>query len=168
MENELKMNTQSSTSDSTGHSIATHVKLSIPILPEASDIRNNLEIVGILSIRKGQISEGVFFDAIPSVLNFPLSGPITLVNDDVFLLSMASKEEVKATCNLGTFKLSSKQGLCSLSISPWTIELGALGKVSGIGQWVHLWNVPLHGWCGSVISEILKPVGDLVAVSKWS
>lgn len=168
LSSEQRLKPQVSASDSTGHSQPTYAKISIPVPPEASSLRDELESVGILSLRTGQISESVLQDVIPSVLNVPLSGPLTPINDDVYLIPLATKEEVKAACLLGVFELSSKQGLCSMSISPWTAELGALGKASGSGQWVHIWNVPLHGWCESVISEILKPVGDLVAVSKMS
>lgn len=55
-----------------------------------------------------------------------------------------------------------------MSISSWTTELGALRKASGVRQWMLIWNVPLHDWCWNVISEILKPVCDLIVVSKMS
>lgn len=43
--------------DSTGHSQPTYAKISIPVPPEASKLRDKLESVGILSLRTGQISE---------------------------------------------------------------------------------------------------------------
>lgn len=136
---------QGSSSMSTGHSLHSHVKHSIPIP---------------LGIARGrQISEKVLIDAIPTNLNAPLMGPITSVNDDVYLLPMASKEKVKMVSSLGVFELFSKKGLCSMSISPWSADLNALGRASGHGQWMLIWNVPLHGWCYGVIIEILKPVG---------
>lgn len=145
MVNEKKVKTLISTSDSTSRSLSTMVKLSLPIPPEADEIRDDLENVGILSLRKGQISKGVICDALSSVLNIPLSGPITPINDDSYPIPLASKEEVKKACSLGIFELSSKQGLCSMSVAPWSAEMGALGKDSGVSKWVHVWNVPLHG-----------------------
>ncbi|KAH7689328.1 Zinc finger CCHC-type protein [Dioscorea alata] len=161
-------NSQGSNSEVLGRPSSSQAKLSIPIPREAEEIRDNLEMVAILSLRSGQISENVLAEAIPNILNIPLKGPITPVNDDNYIIPLGSKDEVKMACSLGVFELSSKQGLCSMSISPWSADFGTLGRASGIAQWVLIWNIPLHGWCRNVISEILRPLGDLVALSKTS
>lgn len=88
----------------------------------------------MFSLRAGQISEKVLEEAIPSILNAPLIGPITPINVDAYLLPMASLEEVKSASALGVFELSLKQGLCSMSISPWLANFGALRRAFGFDQ----------------------------------
>lgn len=31
---------------------------------------------------------------------------------------------------------------------------------------MHIWNLPLHGWCWSIIAEMLSSMGELVALSQ--
>lgn len=77
----------------------------------------------VFSLRAGQISEKVL-----------RAGPITPINVDAYLLPMASLEEVKSASALGVFELSLKQGLCSMSISPWSANFGALRRAFGFDQ----------------------------------
>lgn len=53
VEIDLRLKPQGSTSNSTGRSLLTYVKLSIPIPLEVSSICDDLETVGILSLRMG-------------------------------------------------------------------------------------------------------------------
>lgn len=86
---------QGSSSKSAGLFLPSKVQLSISIPPEVAGIREDLESIGVLSLRAGQISEKVLEEAIPSILNASFIGPITPINDDAYLLPMASLEEVK-------------------------------------------------------------------------
>lgn len=67
---------------------------------------------------------------------------------------------------LGTFEALTKDGKCKLNVAHWTAELGASGRAGGEGQWVSIWNLPLHGWCWNIIEQVLKPVGELIALLK--
>lgn len=55
---------------------------------------------------------------------------------------------------------------CNLCLAPWSAELGATGRASGDGQWMQVWNLPLHGWSWGIISEVLRPAGELMAISQ--
>lgn len=103
---------------------------------------------------------------LPSIFNRELAGPVTPLNDCHFLLPMGSREEMKELCQLGTFLAVTKDGPCVLNLSPWSAELGATGRALGDGQWVHIWNLPLHAWCWPIIVEVLHPLGELVALSQ--
>lgn len=61
-----------------------------------------------------------------------------------------------------------KEGPCTLKLAPWSAEIGADGRASGTGQWIHLWNLPLHGWSWGTITEVVRPVGELIALSQAS
>lgn len=140
--------------------------VSLPVLPEVATTREELEKVAILSIVDGAVNESSVMDVVPAVLNIQLAGPITPFNECDFVVPLKSRAEVKEICKMGTFKASTKDGVCSLRLAPWSAELGAEGRASGNGQWLHIWNLPLHGWSWGIISEVLRPTGELVAISQ--
>lgn len=72
---------------------------------------------------------------------------------------------MKEVCKLDVAKFSTKDGMCSERFALWSAELGAVNRASGEGLWVCIWNLPMHGWCWSVILEVLKNVGELVSLS---
>lgn len=41
-----------------------------------------------------------------------------------------------------------------------------MDRVFGECLWVRIWNLPMHGWCWSVILKVLKSVGELVSLSQ--
>lgn len=43
-----------------------------------------------------------------------------------------------------------------------------MGRADREGQWVSIWNLPLHGWCWEVIEGVLRYVGKLITLSKIS
>lgn len=69
----------------------------------------------------------------PSVINKSLAGLITLLNEVAFLILLACREDVKEVYKLGSFKVATKDGPCTLKISPWLAEIVAEGKASGEG-----------------------------------
>lgn len=144
----------------------TRTSLSIPLPPESGGLREDLAKVAVLSLVEDQANESNLLDVIPSVLNMSLAGPITSVNECTFLIPLASREEVKELCKMGKFKVRTKDGPCELLLAPWSAKLGAIARASGEGQWVLIWNLPLHAWSWSVIAEVLRPVGELVALSQ--
>lgn len=114
----------------------TKLNLSIALSLEVAKIRDEFDSVAILTVSSGQICEKILEKAIPLVLNSSLVRLITPLNDNAYLLPLNSFEDVEKVCKLGIFDLSSKQGLCTLSLSPWSSELGAWGKASVVGQWM--------------------------------
>lgn len=135
--------------------------LSIALTLDSEKLREELARVAVLSLVEGVVNESNLLAVLPSILNKELAGPITPLNDCFFLLPVKSREEVKELYKLGSFVASRK-----LSILPWSAELGAARRASGDGLWVHIWNLPLHAWCWSIIAEVLRPVGELVALSQ--
>lgn len=140
--------------------------LSLSLSPESEKLREELANVAVLSLEDGYINDVDLLAVIPSIINIDLAGPITPLNDCNFLLPMSCREEVKEICKLGAFTANTKVGPCKLRISAWSAELGAMGRASGEGTWVHIWNLPLHAWCWSTILEVIRPVGELVALSQ--
>ena len=103
---------------------------------EISKLRDNLELVAVLYTVSNQISIQVLEEVMPSVLNTKIVGLITPLNDSAFVIPLASIEEVKEVCKLGEVDLSSKQGACHLSITPWLAEIGTMGRASDAGEWI--------------------------------
>lgn len=112
--------------------------LSIALTPDSEKLREELARVAVLSLVEGVVNESNLLAVLLSILNRKLAGPITPLNDCSFLLPVKSREEVKELCKLGSFVTSTKDGPCKLSISPWSAELGAAGRASGDGLWVHI------------------------------
>lgn len=127
-------------------------------------LREELAKVAVLSLEEGFVNEANLLAVMPSIINKELASPITPLYDCTFLLPLRSREEVKELCKLGKFKVKTKDGPCIVMISPWSAELGTVGRASREGQWVLIWNLPFHAWCWSIISEVLRPVEELVAV----
>lgn len=140
--------------------------LSIPLTPEIEKVRDDLASVAVLSLEQGHVNDSTLMEVAPSILNRTLAGPITPLTDCSFLVPLANREEVRDVCKLGNFTIVIKDGPCTLKLAPWSAEIGAVGRTSGSGQWMHLWNFPLHGWSWCTIAEVVKPVGVLVAFSQ--
>ncbi|KAH7659259.1 Zinc finger CCHC-type protein [Dioscorea alata] len=145
-----------------------HVSLSLSLSPEISTVREELAKVVIVSVELGFVNESSVVEVIPSIINQPLAGPLTPINEFTFLAPLPSRADVKEICKMGTCAAMTKDGQCSLKFAPWSVELGADGRASGAGQWVLIWNLPLHGWCWSVIEAVLKPIGELISISQAS
>lgn len=105
----------------------THVSLSLPLTPEIEKIRGDLFRVAVLSLVEGFINEASVLEVAPTIINKSLAGPITPLNDCCFLVPLANREEVKEVCRFGTAKVATKDGPCTLRISPWSAEIGADG-----------------------------------------
>lgn len=56
------------------------------------------------------------------------------MNDYTFLVSLASRDEVKEVYKLDVMKMSTKYGGCALKVAPWSAELGADSQAAGVGQ----------------------------------
>lgn len=81
--------------------------------------REELSKVAILSIVDGHVNDSSVLVVAPALINVPLAGPITLVNEFNFLVPLASRAEVKEVCKLGTFTASTRDGICRLRLVPW-------------------------------------------------
>lgn len=142
------------------------VSLSISLSPKLEELRDDLAKVAVLSLEAGHVNEFCLIEVIPSLINKDLAGPITPINDDTYFLPTGCREDVNELCKLGSFTASTSDGPCKLKIAPWSVELGSMGRASGEGLWVHIWNLPLHAWCWSMITEVTRPVGELIALSQ--
>lgn len=139
--------------------LLTCASLSLSLTPETEKIRDELTKVAVLSIIDGFVNEGSVLEVAPTIINRPLAGPITPLSECTFLVILASREEAKEVCKLVSFKVATKDGPCTLKLAPWTAEL-AEGRASGKGQWVSIWNLPLHGWCWNIIADVVRPWGN--------
>lgn len=70
--------------------------------------------VAIFSVVDGYVNDNSVLEVAPALINLPLAGPITLVNECTFLVLLASRAEVREVCKLGTLKALMKDGICSL------------------------------------------------------
>lgn len=145
-----------------GHSL--RASLSIPLTPEVEQMREDLARVAVLSLEEGHVNDSSILEVAPTIINRTLAGPITPLNDCSFLIPLANREEVREVCKMGSFAVATKDGPCTLKLAPWSAEIGAVGRATDAGQWMHLWNFPLHGWSWGTIAEVVKPVGELVAL----
>lgn len=142
--------------------------ISLSLSPEIAKVREDLARVAVLTIVDGYVNESSVLEVTPTVLNCTLVGPITPLNECSFLVPLGSRDEVKTVYKLGSFKVATKDGPCTLNIAPWSANLGADGRASGEGQWTLIRNLPLHGSCWKIIVEVLKLVGELIVLSQAS
>lgn len=85
----------------------------------------------MLLIVNGYINEANMLEVILSVVNMKLAGPITPITESSFPLSFANREEVRELVKLGIFKVTTKDGPCSLKLAYWSMELGVVGRMTG-------------------------------------
>lgn len=70
-----------------------------------------------------------------AVINRVLVGPITLLNECIFLVPLASREEVKEVRKLRSFRVETKDGPYTLNLARWLVEIGVDSCASREGQW---------------------------------
>lgn len=142
------------------------VDLSLSLTLKISELREKPAKVVVLTLMEGFVNKASIVEVAPSIINKPLAGPITPLNEIALLFLLASREDVKEVCKIGSFKVVTKDGPYTMKISPWSAEIRADDRASGEGQWIHIWNLPLNGWCWSIIFELVWPVGELIAFSQ--
>ncbi|XP_039138075.1 uncharacterized protein LOC120275526 [Dioscorea cayenensis subsp. rotundata] len=142
--------------------------LSLSISPESYELREELAKVAVLSLVGGNVNEGSVLEILPSILNTKMAGPAVPLNENSFLLPFENRDVVREVVKLGSFDAMTRDGKCRLNLAHWTAELGTSGRADGEGQWISIWNLPLHGWCWRIIEQVLRPVGDLITLSKAS
>lgn len=81
---------------------------------------------------------------------------------------LSSEEKAIKASKISELSLPSKMGPCVISIKPWLVEIGFVGSATGKAQVFLIWNLPLHAWTWSVLVDILRPIGELVAVPQPS
>lgn len=94
------------------------MSVSLSLWPEVSKLRDDLAKVAVVSILDGAMNEKSVLEVLPSIINIPLVGPITPMNDCSFLVPLSSRDQVKEVCKLDVMKVVTKDGLCSLKVAP--------------------------------------------------
>lgn len=107
------------------------VALSLVLSPKIFVTWEELAKVTVLTMMSSYVNEKSMLEVAPSVIDKQLAGPITPLNEDAFLVSLASRDEVKEACKLGTFSTATKDGPCTMHLAAWSAELGANGRASG-------------------------------------
>lgn len=148
--------------------VGNHASLSLSLSLESYELREELAKVTVLSLVRGNVNEGSVLEVKPSVIATKIAGPIVPLNESSFLIPFENRNKMREVVKLGTFDVMIKDGKCTVNLAHWMAELGALGRADGDGQWVKIWNFPLYGWCWSVIERVLRPVGELIALSKMT
>lgn len=131
---QLRFSEKGAGPDCYGLSRVSKASLSLSLMPELAELRDELAKVAVLSLVEGVANESHLLEVVPSIINRNLTGPITPLNDCNFLLPLASREEVKALYKLGSFTARTKDGPCGLKIASWSAELGAVDRTSGRGS----------------------------------
>lgn len=142
--------------------------LSVSSTQETAKLRKDLSKVMVVDIISGQTNEDILLEFLPGALNTPRVEAVYEYRGNSFLASLSSKEEAVKASKVGEISLPSRMGPCVFFISPWTADIGAVGAASGKGQVLLIWNLPLHAWTWSVLVELLRPIGDLVAIPQPS
>lgn len=159
---------EGTTSGMESRMVVNQASLSLSLSPESDALREDLAKVAVLSIVGGYDNEGSVLEVVPSLINVNPAGPILPLNENSCLIPFANRDEVREVVNLGTFDAITKDGPCVLRLANWTAEIGAEGRAVDDGQWVTVWNLPLHDWCWSVIEKVLRPIGELITLSKMT
>lgn len=106
----------------------THASRLLSLKPEIVSIRENLAKVAVLTLVEGFINESNFLKVALSIINKTLAGPILPLNEDSFLILLACREEVKDVCKIGSFKVATKDGPCTLKLPPWSAAIRVLQR----------------------------------------
>lgn len=119
----------------------------------------------VIKVSSGNVSVNSLMTHLPNVLNMTSIVNITPYDED-FILSMNSSRSSTQAVKQSPLSFSSKHGLCTISLSPWTPEFKSHSLAAGNYQWIKLSNLPLHYWNWDSIVSVLRPIGDLIYVQK--
>lgn len=140
--------------------------ISTSLTPEIAKLKKELAKLLIITIVRGYISQSSLQSEMEKF--FGEVGKMSCFRGDSFVLSLDSEDEVIKACKMGEVELGSGCGRCWVTFSPWSGDIGSEGAARGTGTWVNLWNLPLHCWNWKIVAEVLKPIGELVSISKSS
>lgn len=98
--------------------------LSLSLLLESYELREELSKVVVLSVVDGFINEESVMEIIPSIIPSKMAGPIIALNETSFLIPFESRDEVREVVKLGEFEAMTKDGKCKLNMAYWTRSLG--------------------------------------------
>lgn len=138
--------------------------LSISLSQKTSKLRRELAKIVVLDIISSQTNEELLLEFLPGALNMPRVGAIYDFKGNSYLATLCSDAEAIKASKIGELSLSSKLGPCVISIKPWTVEIGSVGLATEKAQVLLIWNLPLHALTWSVLVDLLKPIGNLVAI----
>lgn len=144
------------------------INISLSLTQETVRLRKDLAKIIVLDVISGQTSEEILLEFLPGALNTPRVEAVYEFRGNSFLATLCSEEEAIKASKFAELSLPSRMGPCVVSISPWTAEVGSVGSASGRGQVLLIWNLPLHAWTWTVLVELLKPIGEMVAIPQPS
>lgn len=142
--------------------------LSISLTQETSKLRKELSKIIVLDVVSGQTNEDILLEFLPGALNTPRVDAVYEFRGNSYLATLCSEEEALKASKIGDLSLPSRLGPCVFSISQWTAEVGSVGAATGKGQVLLIWSLPLHAWTWPVLVDLLRPIGELVAIPQPS
>ncbi|KAM0941644.1 putative virus X resistance protein-like, coiled-coil [Dioscorea sansibarensis] len=148
------------------HSVTPRTSLSIPITEEILRSKNELKKTSIISVISGQTSEKHLQEELPVVLNLSGGVKVSPFGINTFVISFHSEKDSRTAESMGLIQLDGRHGLCTVSLVPWSPELGSMGAATGSYRRITVVNLPLHCRDWATLVELVKPAGDLVAVQK--
>lgn len=101
-----------------------HAILSLRLTPEIAAVREELAMVVVLTILSSYVTDAGLNEVLPSVINRALAGPLTPLNDTMYLIPLSSLADVKEVCKLDVAKFEIKDGMCLAKFAPWSAEIG--------------------------------------------
>lgn len=144
------------------------ISISISLTQETSKLRKELAKIVVIDTISGQTSDEILLEFLQGALNTPRVDAIYEFRGNSFLASPSSEAEAIKAGKIGELSLPSKMGPCVLSFKPWFAEIGSVGSASGKAQVLLIWNLPLHAWSWSILVDILRPIGEPVAIPQPS
>lgn len=142
--------------------------LSISLNQEIAKLRKELAKIVVLDIISGQTIDDILLKFLPGALNIPRVEAVYEFKGNSYLATLSSENEAIKASKIGELSLPSKLGPCVISIKPWSAEIGSVGSATGKAQVLLIWNLPLHAWTWSVLVDVLRPIGELVAIPQPS
>lgn len=110
---------------------ATHASFLLSLSPEITALHEVLAKVAVLTVCLCFMTDNMLERVFLNVIKLSIAGSLMPVNDNMFLVPLTSREDVEEICKMGSFKISTKEGDCSLKLAPWSTELGAYRRTSG-------------------------------------
>ncbi|XP_039119044.1 uncharacterized protein LOC120255245 [Dioscorea cayenensis subsp. rotundata] len=154
--------------DSSANNRWQRSQLSISLTEETSKLKKELAKIIVIDTVSGQTSDEILLEFLPGALNTPRVDAVYEFRGSSFLASLSSEAEVIKASKIGELSLPSKMEPCVLSFKPWSAEIGSVGSASSKAQVLLIWNLPLHAWTWSVLVDVLRPIGELVAIPQPS
>ncbi|KAJ0987977.1 hypothetical protein J5N97_006333 [Dioscorea zingiberensis] len=121
-------------------------------------------LITITERRGGAVDTSDITDVLSCLVDEHWQWEVKPLREGRFITAFPSAELARRTEAAGPLRVLR----FTIELEPWTPDLWKTGRAEGATRWVIVKNMPMDCWNRDTVARLLKPAGDLVAVSNQS